>query len=79
MTTLVLEFKKIRSKYKTKHNNFYSSLKAEIIINEIEIENVLKSVYTTIIANVQKSLGKGFGRIIDSVIDHSISIQGIIF
>ena len=75
VTTLVLEFKKIRSKYKTKHNNFYSSLKAEIIINEIEIENVLKSVYTTIIANVQKSLGKGSGRIIDSVIDHSISIS----
>ena len=60
MTTLVLEFKKIRSKYKTKHNNFYSSSKAEMVINEIEIENVFKSVYTTIIANRKKIFRKRF-------------------
>ena len=47
----------------------------EIIINESEIENVFKSIYTTIIANIQKSLGKGSGYIIDSVIDHNISIS----
>ena len=36
---------------------------------------MLKSIYTTIIANVQKSLGKGSGWKIDSVIDHTISIS----
>ena len=36
---------------------------------------MFKSIYTTIIANIQKSLGKGLKWIIDSVIDHSISIS----
>ena len=74
VTTLVLVLKKIESEDKTKYDNFYSSSKAEIIINESDIENVFKLIYTTIIANIQKSLGKGSGWIIDSVIDHSISI-----
>ena len=54
MTTLVLVLKKIESEDKTKYDNFYSSSKAEIIINESYIENVFKSIYTTIIANIQK-------------------------
>ena len=36
---------------------------------------MFKSVYTTIITNIQRSLGKGSGLIIDSVIDHTISIS----
>ena len=36
VTTLVLVFKKIESEDKTKYDNFYSSSKAEIIINESE-------------------------------------------
>ena len=60
MTTLVLEFKKIESKDKTKFDNFYSSSKAEIISNKRDIDNVLKSIYTTIIKNIQQPLGKGF-------------------
>ena len=75
MTTLVLVFKKIESEDKTKYDNFYSSSKAEIIINESDIDDVFKSIYTTIITNIQKSLGKGSGWIIDSVIDHTISIS----
>ena len=75
VTTLVLVFKKIESKDKTKYENFYSSSKREIIINESDIENVFKSIYATIIGNIQKSLGKGTGWIIDSVIDHTISIS----
>ena len=55
----ILVFKKIESKDKTKYNNFYSSSKAEIIINESEIDNVFKSIYVTIITSIQKSLGKG--------------------
>ena len=48
--------------------------KAEIIINESGIDDVFKSIYTAVISNIQKSLGKGLGWIIDSVIDHNISI-----
>ena len=33
------------------------------------------TIYTTIIASIQKSLGKGSSWIIDSIIDHSISIS----
>ena len=68
-------FKKIESEDKTKYDNFYSSLYAEIIINESDIGNVFKSIYTIIITNIQKSLGKSSGWIIDSVIDHTISIS----
>ena len=75
VTTLVLVFKKIESKDKTKFDNFYSSSKAEIIINESDIDDVFESIYSTIISNIQKSLGKGSGWIIDSVIDHTISIS----
>ena len=75
VTTLVLVFKKIESKDKTKYDNFYSSSKAKIIINESDIDNVFKSICTTIITNIQKSLGKGSGWIIDSVMDHIISIS----
>ena len=62
---------KIRHKY----NTFYPNSKAEIIINESNIDDVFQSVYTTIITNIQKSLGKGSGWITDSVIDHNISIS----
>ena len=74
MTTIVLAFKKIGSEDKTNVDNFCSSSKAEAIINESEINDVLQSFYTTIISNIQKSLGKGPGWIIDSAIDHTISI-----
>ena len=75
MKTLVLVFKKIESEDKTKCDNFYSSSKAEIVINESDFEDVFQSVYTTIITNTQKSLGKGSEWITDSVIDHTISIS----
>ena len=65
MTILVLVFKEIESQAKTKYDNFYSSSKSEIIIIESDIENVFKSIYTTIIANIQKYLWKGLGWIID--------------
>ena len=72
--TLALVFKKIASEYKTKYEAFYSHTKAETIINESDIDNVFKSIYTTIISNIQKSLGKGSGWINDPVIDHNVSI-----
>ena len=41
MRTLVLVFKKIEGKDKTKHDTFYSNWKAEIIINESDVDDVL--------------------------------------
>ena len=55
MKTLVLVFKKIESKDKTKYGNFYSSSKAETITNESDIVNVFQSIQTTIIENIPKS------------------------
>ena len=73
VTTLVLVFKKIESKDKTKYDNFYSNSKVEIIINESDIDNVLQSIFTIIMENIWKFLGKDSGWIIDLVVDHTIS------
>ena len=75
MTTLVSVFKKIESENKTNYDTFYSHSKAERNINESDINGMFKSVYTTIISNVQKLLGKVSGWIIDSGIDHNIIIS----
>ena len=58
MATLVLVFKKIEIEDKTKYETFYSNLKAEIIINESDIDDAFESVYTTIVSNMQEFLGK---------------------
>ena len=42
MATLVLLFKKTESEDKTKYDNFYSSSKGEIIINESDIDDVFQ-------------------------------------
>ena len=59
MTTLILVFKKIESEDKALYDTFKSNSKAEIIINEKNIDDVFQSIYTTIISNIQKLLGKG--------------------
>ena len=51
LTTLVSEFKKIESEGKTKYDNFYSSSKAKIIINESDIDDTFQSIFITIISN----------------------------
>ena len=71
-----MAFKKIGSEDKTKYDNFYSSSKAEIIINENDFEDVFKSIYTTIIVkNAKKPLGKDSSWVIDSAIDHTIRVS----
>ena len=75
MTAVVLVFKKIEIKDKAKYCNFYSNSRAEIIINKSDIDDVFQSIYTTIITNMQKSLGNGSDWIIDSVNDQTISIS----
>ena len=69
MTTLALVLKKIESDDKMKYDTLYSISKAEIIINESNTDDVFNPTYTTIISNIEKSLGKGSGWIIDSVIE----------
>ena len=46
----------IESENITKYDNFSSSSKAEVIINESNIDDVFKSIYTTIIVNIKKYL-----------------------
>ena len=75
MITLVLMLKRTESNDKTKYDTFYSNTKAEIIINENDIDNFYKSIYATVTSNIQKSLGKDLSWIIDSVIDHNITIS----
>ena len=54
VTTLILEFKKIENYDKTKYDTFYLHSEAETIINETDTDDVFKSIYTTIISNIQK-------------------------
>ena len=61
VTTLVLEFKKVESEDKIKYDTFYSNSKAEVITNDSDIDDVFELLYTTIIPNIQKSVGKGSG------------------
>ena len=67
--------KKIESDDNTKYDTFYSKSKAEIIISESDIYDIFRSVYTRIIPNIHKSLGKSSDWIINSVIEHNISIS----
>ena len=77
VTTLVLEFKKIQSNDKTLCSTFYLTSNAETIINKSDIVNVFKSIYSNIISNIPKSLGKESDWIIDSDIDHNINIYQV--
>ena len=54
VTTLALEFRKTESDDKIKYDTFFSNSKAETIINESYIHDVIESIYTTIISNIQK-------------------------
>ena len=49
---LVLEFQKLENDDETKYSTFYSFSKAEAIINKSDIDDVLKSIYITIISNI---------------------------
>ena len=67
VATLVLVFKNIENEDKTKYDNFDWSSKAEIIINERDIDDVFQSIYTRIIANIQNLLWKSSSWFIDSI------------
>ena len=40
---------------------FIQNSKVEVIINESDIDDVFKSIYTTVISNIKIYLGKGSG------------------
>ena len=54
---------------------FFSNWKAEVVINGSDGHGVFKSFYTTVVSNIQKSLGNVSGWIIDSIIDHKSSFS----
>ena len=72
---LISEIKKIESDDETKYSTFCLNVKAEAIINETYIDDIFESFYITIIANIQKSFGRGSSLITDLVINHNINIS----
>ena len=48
---------------------------AETIINESDTDDVFQLINSTVISNIQKSLGKDSSWIIDSVVNHTINIS----
>ena len=65
--------KKTESEDKAKYDNFYSKnlfIKIYQFINESDIHDKFQSLYSKIIINIQNSLGKGSGWVIDLAIDH---------
>ena len=48
---------------------------AEIIINESDTDDVFQLINSTVISNIQKSLGKDSSWFIDSVVNHTINIS----
>ena len=66
-------FKETESKDKTKFDNFYLSLEAEVVINQSTLIMCFNRLFY--ISNIRKSVEKGSDWIIDSVIDHTNSIS----
>ena len=73
-TVWVLELKEIESNNETKYRKFYVYSKAEKIINESIVDDIFEYIYSTIKSDIQKYLRKGLIWIVDSVVDHSITI-----
>ena len=67
MATLALEFNEIESDDETKYSTFYSPLKAEIVVNDSDIDERFESIYITVISNNKKFLGKDLGWMIDQL------------
>ena len=72
MPTLVLVLKK--GDDKTKYDSYYSHSKVGTVTNESDIDDVFESIYNIITSSIPKSLRKGTGWIIDSVIERDTNI-----
>lgn len=66
--------KELKSSDEITYSTYYSSSKAQTIINESDIGYVFECAYV-FISNIKESLGQGSSWIIDSVIDHTINIS----
>ena len=55
--------------------SFYLNSNVDTAINEIVINDVFGSIYTTTISNIQNFLWKGLSWITDSVIDQNFNIS----
>ena len=55
--------------------NIATVKKAEKIVNENDTDNAFESTNGTIMWNIKKSVEKGAGWIIDSVIDHNTIVS----
>ena len=75
LETLLSEFNKIKGDDKTKCSIFNLNWKGETTANESETDDEFESVYATIISNIQKSLGNGWVRSIDSFMDDNINVS----
>ena len=53
-----IDFNKIGTDDAVKYATFYCTSKAETTINVSGIDTVFQSIYTTIISNIQKYIGK---------------------
>ena len=60
------------------YETFYSHSKAEIIVNEGDIDGIFESIYTKVISSIQNSLRKGSDWIINSATEHSLIFQSTI-
>ena len=60
------------------YETFYSHSKAEIIVNESDIDGIFESIYTKVISSIQNSLRKGSDWIINSATEHSLIFQSTI-
>ena len=72
---LVLVFKKIESHDRTKYYTFIHTQLLDTIINESDIDNILKSIYTAITSNMLHIFGKVSGWYIDSFKEHNAGIS----
>ena len=63
---------------KKQYETFYSHSKAEIIVNESDIDDIFESIYTKVISSIQNYLRKGWDWIINSVTEHSLIFQSTI-
>ena len=59
----------------TKYTTCYSNSKAGTIINESNINDAFESIYSTIISNIQNSLGKDSDWIFDSVANNTANVS----
>ena len=60
---------------KKRYDTIFSKSKTKTTINESNIADVFESIYTEVLSNIKKSLGKSSSWLCHSIIDHNINIS----